>query len=292
MKKKWKIALLATFVLVSLAFGAQRIVANQNQTVVSQEEIKQLVDKQYAGTVKSIELTKKDNQEVYKVIFSNNKGEYELLVNAYNKEVMELAVLAMAEKKITPEQAKEITEIVNKKVEGKIKSMDVIQEGDKDLYVVEVQKNEKELVVLKIDKNTKEIVSEVTHTTPPTPITEQKAKDIASQEIEGVTITSIDLEGLVYKVIGKKDKSTIEVEVNAITGEAVTTVTNQDDDDDDKPASTKPTNNQNNKPNSNQNNNPTNKQNKQPVQNKDQGNKQNDDDNDDQGNDDDGQGDD
>jgi uncharacterized membrane protein YkoI len=289
MKKKWKIALLASFLVVSIAFGTQRIIANQDKAVLTEEEVKKIVDKQYTGKIESMEPAEKGEQQVYKITFTNDKGKYELLMNAHNGEVMELLEIAIDDKKITEEQAKEIA---RKQVEGDIKSITQKQEDGKDIYVVEVQKKENEVVVLKIDKKTGGVISQPTANNkppePPTPtlITEQRAKDIAAEQVVGGTIVSTTLtespKGRVYKVIAKKGQSTVDVRVHAITGEVIsTTMTDDDDDDDDNKPASKPNNNQT-KPN-NQQKPPA----KKPNQN------QNDDDNDDnddnQGNDDDGQ---
>ncbi len=52
MKKKWKVALLLCFVLVSVAFVSQRIVSNQG--VLSEKQIQNIVSEQYPGKIKNM----------------------------------------------------------------------------------------------------------------------------------------------------------------------------------------------------------------------------------------------
>ena len=53
MKKKWKVALLLCFVLVSVAFVSQRIISKQGDTILSEKQIQNIVSEQYPGKLKA-----------------------------------------------------------------------------------------------------------------------------------------------------------------------------------------------------------------------------------------------
>lgn len=59
MKKKWKVALLLCFVLVSVAFVSQRIISKQGDTILSEKQIQNIVSEQYPGKIKSMKLVNK-----------------------------------------------------------------------------------------------------------------------------------------------------------------------------------------------------------------------------------------
>ncbi len=61
MKKKWKVALLLCFVLVSVAFVSQRIISKQGDTILSEKQIQNIVSEQYPGKIKSMKLVNKGN---------------------------------------------------------------------------------------------------------------------------------------------------------------------------------------------------------------------------------------
>ncbi|GGE79046.1 PepSY domain-containing protein [Priestia taiwanensis] len=280
MKKKWKIALLASFAIVTIVFGAQRIIATQDKVVLAKEDIEAIVEKQYDGNVGSMELTSED---VYSITFSNKKGKYKLLVNAYTGEVIELEETELISKEITEEEAKERAK---QQVDGEVISIKL----EEDIYVVEIQKKDNSgIEVVKIEKKTGELVSQGQQPEkPPTQITAQEAEQTASNHVVGGTILGTALiesnKGPVYNISMKQGNNLFDVRVHAITRDIVSTTkksqasSDDDDDDDDKDDNKQQPNNTEKKP--------PNKQ--QPAQKPKQ---PNDDDNDDQG-DDDGQDDD
>ena len=60
-EKKWKVALLLCFVLVSVAFVSQRIISKQGDTILSEKQIQNIVSEQYPGKIKSMKLVNKGN---------------------------------------------------------------------------------------------------------------------------------------------------------------------------------------------------------------------------------------
>lgn len=118
MKKKWKVALLLCFVLVSVAFVSQRIVSKQGEKILSEKQIQNIVSEQYPGKIKNMKLVNKGEQDIYTVNLSNEKGSYEIIVDAQSGNIKRAKEISLNSNTITKEKAEEMA---LQKVQGIIK---------------------------------------------------------------------------------------------------------------------------------------------------------------------------
>ncbi len=209
MNKKWKIGLLASFLLVTTAFGMQRIFASMDLQSLSAEEVKQIVTARYPGKIESISMTDVGENSIYNLQLLNERGTYSVMVNAYTGEIIDLKELSLDATTAQP-KANEAARTPT-------------QPGSNPTTSIAPQPNQ----------------SSNPPAQPQTKITEQQAKQIATERTSGGKIDDVDVietkSGAVYRVIMKKDSQTVDVRIHAITGKvlATTTIDNSSTDDDD-----------------------------------------------------------
>lgn len=179
MKKKWKIALLVCFTVVSVAFVSQRIVSKQGETILSEKQIQSIVSEQYPGKIKSMKLINKEEQDFYKVNLLNEQGSYEIIVDAKNGEIKRAKEKSLKSNTITKEKAEEMA---LQKVQGEIKYTILEKRNEIEVFVITVETNDKQSKVVEIEKTTGQIQL---LEKPMTKVTEEQAKDIAVQQVPG-----------------------------------------------------------------------------------------------------------
>ncbi|AAT54372.1 hypothetical protein CKL83_18465 [Bacillus anthracis] len=203
MKKKWKIALLVCFTVVSVAFVSQRIVSKQGETILSEKQIQSIVSEQYPGKIKSMKLINKEEQDFYKVNLLNEQGSYEIIVDAKNGEVKRAKEKSLKSNTITKEKAEEMA---LQKVQGEIKYTILEKRNKIEVFVITVETNDKQSKVVEIEKTTGQIQL---LEKPMTKVTEEQAKDIAVQQVPG------NEKGIRLEQKNEKNIYVIEIEKNA-----------------------------------------------------------------------------
>ncbi|AIK34865.1 PepSY domain-containing protein [Bacillus anthracis] len=203
MKKKWKIALLVCFTVVSVAFVSQRIVSKQGETILSEKQIQSIVSEQYPGKIKSMKLINKEEQDFYKVNLLNEQGSYEIIVDAKNGEIKRAKEKSLKSNTITKEKAEEMA---LQKVQGEIKYTILEKRNEIEVFVITVETNDKQSKVVEIEKTTGQIQL---LEKPMTKVTEEQAKDIAVQQVPG------NVKGIRLEQKNEKNIYVIEIEKNA-----------------------------------------------------------------------------
>ncbi|MGD6888511.1 PepSY domain-containing protein [Bacillus mobilis] len=216
MKKKWKVALLLCFVLVSVAFVSQRIVSKQGENILSEKQIQNIVSEQYPGKIKNIKLVNKGEQDIYKVNLLNEKGSYEIIVDAQSGNIKRAKEISLKSNTITKEKAEEMA---LQKVQGIIKQTILEKRNEIEVFVITVETNATESTIVEIEKTTGKIQLLQKQTTK---VTEQQAKDVAVQQIQG-NVKGIRLEKKneknVYVIeIEKSANENVMVEIDEATG--------------------------------------------------------------------------
>ncbi|MFS0918966.1 PepSY domain-containing protein [Brevibacillus sp. 179-C 1.1 NHS] len=260
MDKKWKIGLLASFLLVTTAFGMQRIFASMDLQSLSEEEVKQIVTARYPGKIESISMTDVGENSIYNLQLLNERGTYSVMVNAQTGEIIDLKELSLVAATAQPkanETATNPTQPGSKPTgsttqpngSGKDASGNATKPtgaGTVGTVAPGKQLPATTQPPTQTQQQPKPNQSPNPPAQPQTKITEQQAKQIATERTSGGTIDDVDLietkSGAVYRVITKKDSKTVDVRVHAITGKVLSTTTiengstNDDDDDDQTPA--------------------------------------------------------
>lgn len=216
MKKKWKVALLLCFVLVSVAFVSQRIISKQGDTILSEKQIQNIVSEQYPGKIKSMKLVNKGELDFYKVNLSNEQGSYEIIVDVQNGEIKRAKEISLKSNTITKEKAEEMA---LQKVQGEIKLTILEKRNEIEVFVITVETNDKQSKVVEIEKTTGQIQL---LEKPMTKITEEQAKEIAVQQVPG-NVKRIRLEQKneknIYVIeIEKSANENVIVEIEENTG--------------------------------------------------------------------------
>ncbi|HDX9640589.1 TPA: PepSY domain-containing protein [Bacillus mobilis] len=203
MKKKWKVALLLCFVLVSVAFVSQRIVSKQGENILSEKQIQNIVSEQYPGKIKNIKLVNKGEQDIYKVHLLNEKGSYEIIVDAQSGNIKRAKEISLKSNTITKEKAEEIA---LQKVQGIIKQTILEKRDEIEVFVITVETNATDSTIVEIEKTTGKIQLLQKQTTK---VTEEQAKEIAVQQVQG------NVKGIRLEKKNEKNVYVIEIEKSA-----------------------------------------------------------------------------
>ncbi|TQK53862.1 peptidase YpeB-like protein [Brevibacillus sp. AG162] len=260
MNKKWKIGLLASFLLVTTAFGMQRIFASMDLQSLSAEEVKQIVTARYPGKIESISMTDVGENSIYNLQLLNERGTYSVMVNAQTGEIIDLKELSLVAATAQPKANETATNstqpgsnptasTAQPNGSGKDASGNATKPAGAGTVgtVAPGKQQPATSTQTQTQQQSKPNQSSNPPAQPQTKITEQQAKQIATERTSGGKIDDVDLietkSGAVYRVITKKDSQTVDVRIHAITGKVLSTTTidnsstdDDDDDDDQTPA--------------------------------------------------------
>ena len=203
MKKKWKVALLLCFVLVSVAFVSQRIVSKQGEKILSEKQIQNIVSEQYPGKIKNMKLVNKGEQDVYKVNLLNEKGSYEIIVDAQSGNIKRAKEISLKSNTLTKEKAEEMA---LQKVQGIIKQTLLEKRNGIEVFVITIETNVTQSTIVEIEKTTGKIQLLQKQMTK---VTEQQAKEIAVQQVQG------NVKGIRLEKKNEKNVYVIEIEKSA-----------------------------------------------------------------------------
>lgn len=181
---------------------------DRSESSLSEETISKMIQQKYDGTIEAIEMIQVNKRQDYKLTLIKEKLAYDLIVNGQTGEVLSFI-----------QQKRAVQEIETAKKSELEQETETTQTSEPEQSVQSNENNE-----------------------PPKsatiPITENQAKQIASEKVTG-TITSIELDDeddqLVYEVeVDQSKTKEATVVINAYSGkiESITFETEEDDDDD------------------------------------------------------------
>src|SRR4051794_23792281 len=178
---KLKVCFIA-FIILGLSYSLFLIFIKDNPTTISQKEAEEIVSNFYGGKVVKAKLEQESGN--YQLMFENKKGIYKVSVDSETKKISNIRLVEKKEDLVTLDEAKKNIEKqlgtqVNQMKEMKKEGQPFVEatvEKDNKHYRVEYDLKEKTIV-----SNTEVMSSE----SKPLNISEQKAKEIALQQIHG-----------------------------------------------------------------------------------------------------------
>jgi uncharacterized membrane protein YkoI len=231
---KLKVCLIA-FIILGLSYSLFIVFIKDNPTTISQKEAEEIVSNFYGGKVVKAKLEQESGN--YQLMFENKKGIYKVSVDSETKKISNIRLVEKKEDLVTLDEAKKNIEKqlgtqVNQMKEMKKEGQPFVEatvEKDNKHYRVEYDLKEKTIV-----SNTEVMSSE----SKPLNISEQKAKEIALQQIHGkIADLSIvnNQNGKHYKVTVDDYSEGAYVYVQANTGKvsSISWYAEQPDDADD-----------------------------------------------------------
>ncbi|OCA86078.1 hypothetical protein A8F94_14660 [Bacillus sp. FJAT-27225] len=231
---KLKVCLIA-FIILGLSYSLFFIFIKDNPTTISQKEAEEIVSNFYGGKV----VKAKQDQESgnYQLMFENKKGVYKVSVDSETKKISNIRLVEKKEELVTLDEAKKNIE---KQLGTQVNQMKEMKKEGQSFVEATVEKDNKHYRI-EYDLKEKTIVSNTEikgNESKPLNISEQKAKDIALQQIHG-KVTDLSLvnnqNGKHYKVTVDDYSEGAYVYVQANTGKvsSISWYSEQPDDADD-----------------------------------------------------------
>lgn len=254
----------AILTVVVFVLAQQFIFGTTSAEQISQEEAEQIVLNAYSGDIQEVE----EDSSHYSVRVSLPSGSYTVFVNKQSGELEDLRFDSSNESESEPNLEKEEDEPENRTEdeednqeefeqeqepeEDKLLTKDDIlgkleddysgnvvsvnfSDGEEPYYGVEIEEDN-EVVFIVMDAETGEIIDEQTELKTQTPISEDKAVNLALNKFNG-EIDDIDykeINGTLYYLIEvETDDQDVIVRINALNGEAVIIWDENTDEDDD-----------------------------------------------------------
>lgn len=186
---------------------------------ITKEKAEEMALQEVQGVIKYTILEKRNEIEVFVITVETNDKKSKVVEIEKTTGKIQLSEKPMT--KITEEQAKEIAV---QQVPGNVKGIRLEQKNEKNIYVIEIEKSASENVIVEIEETTGALIgsSQI-----PKVITEEQAKEVALQKIQGgfiEKVSIIDINGTAtYQIIIKKQTETVDVRVHTITGEILST---------------------------------------------------------------------
>ncbi|WP_342499473.1 PepSY domain-containing protein [Bacillus sp. FSL W7-1034] len=221
MSKKMKMLLTLAGCLFILVAFAMLMIQTIDKKILSEEDIKKIIAKDYNGNITNIDLI--NHKQDYTLTLENSNGIYQIIASSSSGQMKEMKQLKSYQKPNEKNAELQAEEVAVKKVKGT-----VIQKKEKsDRFIFTIQ-SKKELYQVDVEKDTfKVIEAEKKQPTSKekklTKITVEEAIQIAVKEVGG-TVDDADLETfsgmLVFEVeLDLPDGREAEVLVNAYTGD-------------------------------------------------------------------------
>lgn len=180
---------------------------DRSESSISEETISKMIQQKYDGTIEAIEMIQANKRQDYKLTLIKEKLAYDLVVNGQTGEVLSFI-----------QQKRAVQEIETAKKSEPVQETETTQTSESEKIVQSNENNEPQPATI--------------------PITEDQAKQIASEKVTG-TITSIELDDeddqLVYEVeVDQSKTKEATVVINAYSGkiESITFETEEDEDED------------------------------------------------------------
>ncbi|WP_226038084.1 PepSY domain-containing protein [Aquibacillus saliphilus] len=209
MKNKTFISIVGALVVIGGAAGIYQLSASPASANLSEEEAMTKAQSQFPGEVIEIELERNGKNYVYEVDIEGSDRNYELSIDANTGEILKLEEDRKNTKKETGSTTKDDnSDDQNKKKDDDTDNNNVATNENKDTNDDDVDDN-----TTKKDNTTKN-----------TPISAEKAKEIALAKFKG-TITELELDEddgyLLYELQLDTDKNEVELDIDAYTGEII-----------------------------------------------------------------------
>lgn len=150
-----------------------------------------------------MKLVNKEEQDVYKVNLLNEKGLYEIIVDAQSGNIKRAKEISLKSNTVTKEKAEEMA---LQKVQGIIKQTILEKRNGIEVFVITIETNAAQSTIVEIEKTTGKIQLLQKQTTK---VTEQQAKEIAVQQVQG------NVKGIRLEKKNEKNVYVIEIEKSA-----------------------------------------------------------------------------
>lgn len=234
MAKKLWMTLGVIGIAVVLGFGMYQSNASHAEPTLSAEDIKELVQSQYPGTLTELELTKGATGALYEVEVVNDGVEYEIMIDGNSGEILNLkeklvAAKEQASKKETidlkeQEEAQKAAEEKEQaeKAEAEAKKQKEQEEVEKKQATNEPQQKTQVEKKATPEKQAKQPSKEKQAKNKKTSIDVKQAIDIALEQYPGV-VEDVELDEdngrLIYEIEIRSGDEEAEFEIDAYTGE-------------------------------------------------------------------------
>ncbi len=224
-------------VVTVLGFGVYHSNASQADPTLTPENIKELVQAQYPGTITELQLDKDANGSVYEVEVTNDGVEYELKIDGQSGEVINLKEKLVAAKERAG--TKEVIDLKEKEKEQKEEEKQAAKEKEEQEKQAKEKEEKEKQEKAKADEQAQQKTQvkknessanegnkqqeEETKSTN-TVIDVNKAIDIALAKFPG-TVDEVELDEedgrLVYEIEIEGNGEEAEFEIDAYTGEII-----------------------------------------------------------------------
>ncbi|MRH42663.1 hypothetical protein GH741_08185 [Aquibacillus halophilus] len=232
MKNRKFISIVGALVIVGGAFGIYQLTASPASASLSEEEARTKAQNQFPGEVVEIELDENGKNSVYEVEIEGTDRSYELLIDANSGEILHLEEDFKGTNKTSDgkdDQERSTDDDSSNDDTNDDKNVTLTEKSDDNAD----GKNENTTDKNDDDADDSETNVSKKSTNTKTPISSEKAKEIALAEVNG-TITEIELDEddgyLTYEIELVTDKNEVDIDIDAYTG-AIIAVSLDDLDD-------------------------------------------------------------
>ncbi|WP_168714419.1 PepSY domain-containing protein [Niallia nealsonii] len=218
-----RIGKIGVFVIIGVILLIVSYFFMKKQDRITLKEAETIIIKKYDGEIVSIEEIKKERQLRYDAVLQNEKGIYNISVDAQTGAIADLQAAKISQQKEDKELTKEeAVKLVTATYKGTLKSTTAQTENGIAYFVVILEADNKEMTY-KINRQTGSIKQESKNSIEETAIIKKnKAKEIAQAEVQG-SVKEVELEEeanqLVYEVeMETAEKTEVKIYINAYSG--------------------------------------------------------------------------